>query len=367
VFALLIYLLLFVFPFISLKFEPPKVLFAEILIEILIVYVLMSGKFRLRKVALSLFVPVAVLFLLSLYHLLNNPSSANIFGNVFRLQGTILFWHLLVFALIVQNNYFRLKEKYVYITAFIAVCAGTLIFGNNSSGRLIGSLGEPNALGAVMVVLLPFVLLNVKPVWGKIAVVLAALMVVNYTQSRSALTGIGLELLFLMLLRSKLRFLPGFIICSILLVLSLVLPIFERSYYLKSGGTYFRFEDRAQIWEMAGKAGWQYPVFGTGIESVQGRINQISRRENAETQYQVIDSAHNIFLDYWIWGGGMALFALLTLIVIAVKNLVVKKPVLETTLFLGLLAVLLFNPTTVSVLAAFWFVLGRSFAKFDSE
>jgi hypothetical protein len=317
--VLLTYLLLFVtplivIPFFSLRFEPPKVLFAEILIQILVVYSLIAGKFRLRRVNPVFFAVIMALFLLSLYHLLVNPSDKNLFGNIFRLQGTILFWHFLALSLIAQNIYFRLKEKYIYIASFLAVCAGALVFGSNSAGRLIGSLGEPNALGAVIVVLLPFVL-SLKKLQLKIISVLLALIVINFSQSRSALTGIFLEVLFLGLLRMKFRFITGVIICSVLLILSLGLPIFERSYFLKTNTDpmNFRFEDRAQIWQVSLAAGSRSPFFGTGIESVQNRIAAMSKKLNANIQYQTVDSAHNIFLDFWIWGGEQVRIAVNTL------------------------------------------------------
>lgn len=367
--ALLTYLLLFVtplivVPFFNLRFEPPKVLFAEILIQILVVYSLIAGKFRLRRVNPVLFAVIMALFLISLYHLLVNPSDKNLFGNIFRLQGTILFWHFLALALVAQNIYFRLKEKYIYIVSFLAVCAGALVFGNNSAGRLIGSLGEPNALGAVIVVLLPFVL-SLKKLQLKIIGVLLALIVINFTQSRSALTGIFLEVLFFGLLKMKFRFITGVIICSVLLILSLGLPIFERSYFLKTNSDpmNFRFEDRAQIWQVSLAAGSRYPFFGTGIESVQNRIAAMSKTLNADIQYQTVDSAHNIFLDFWIWGGGTGLVLLICLVILTLWNLTRKKMIIEIAVMIGLLAVLSFNPTTVSVLAAFWWITGRSFVR----
>jgi O-antigen ligase len=163
----------------------------------------------------------------------------------------------------------------------------------------------------------------------------------------------------------KFRFITGVIICSVLLILSLGLPIFERSYFLKTNTDpmNFRFEDRAQIWQVSLAAGSRSPFFGTGIESVQNRIAAMSKKLNANIQYQTVDSAHNIFLDFWIWGGGTGLVLLICLVILTLWNLTRKKMVIETAVMIGLLAVLSFNPTTVSVLAAFWWIIGRSFAR----
>lgn len=372
---LLIYLLLFVVPLIvipglSLRFEPPKVLITEFLIQALLVYVILTGKFTFKKASKPLFGIVVSLFLLSLLHLILSPTEQNLFGNIFRLQGTIFFWHLLILALIAQNTYFRLKDKYIYLTSFLGVCLGALIFGSNSAGRWIGSLGEPNALGAVIILISPFVFLNFRRVWVKILAIIMGLGVINFTQSVSAFIALGLQLLFLTNLKLfKGRVLPGVIICSILIVLSLLLPIIESQYRLNNSQTsrYLRFEDRTQIWQTALMAGFHSPVYGSGLESIQDRIYDKAKDLNFDAQYQVIDSSHNIFLDYWIWGGiiGLGLFG--ALVILGMRNMIQKKMILELTVFLGLLTVLSFNPTTVSVLAGLWWIMGRSFAKFNRE
>lgn len=353
-------------PFFDLRFEPPKVLFAEFLIQVLVVYSLIAGKFRLRKVNPLLFAVVMALFLLSLYHLLVNPSGKNLFGNIFRLQGTILFWHFLILTLITQNIYFRLTEKYIYLGSFLAVIAGALVFGTNRAGRWIGSLGEPNALGAVVVFIFPLVFLNFKSVWIRVIGVIGVIGVINFTESKSALIALGLELVFLGLIKVfKGKFQPAVIICSVLLVLSLILPILEREYFIKTNTnpSAYRFEDRAEIWRVSAIAGLDSPIFGSGLDSIQSQIHKTARNLNFNAQYQIIDSSHNIFLDFWLWGGALGTGLLGILGVLGVKQMIQKKMILELTVFIGLLTVLSFNPTTVSILAGFWWIIGRSFAK----
>lgn len=371
----LTYLLLFVTPLIvipslNLRFEPPKVLFAQFLIEALIVYVVMKGKFSLKTVSRPLALVLACLFLLSLLHLILVPTEQNLFGNIFRLQGTILFWHFLVLTLIAQNIYFRLKSKYIYLGSLVAICIGSLVFGANSAGRLIGSLGEPNALGAVVVLIFPFVFLSFKSIWIRAIAMIWAIGVINFSESKSALIALSLELLFILLLKIfKGRYLLASIICLILFGLSLTLPILERQYFLKTNTdpSAYRFEDRAEIWQVAFNAGLHSPVFGSGLESIQGKIHTTAQKLNVNAQYQVIDSSHNLLLDFWVWGGIVGLILILILIILTFKNLIQKRMLIEATIFIGLLTVLSFNPTTVPVLASFWWVIGRSFAKLDLE
>lgn len=364
-------------PWLPFRFEPPKVLVAEIIIELLVIAAFFGGKLRLKtsneqnansgKWLISL---VGMLFVLSLGHFFLNPSKQILFGNIFRLQGTILFWHLLALCLIAKSAYFKLKDKYVYLAAFLAVCIGAVIFGSNRAGRWVGSLGEPNALGAVIVFIFPLVFLGFKQVWIRIVTIIAALGVINFTESKSALIGLSLQLLVLLLIKlSKEKYLLSVIISLVFLILTLGLPILERMYFLKTNTDpmNFRFEDRAQIWQVALISGLDSPVYGTGLDKVQDQINKTAKQLNFNAQYQAIDSSHNIFLDYWVWGGGFGVGLLVSLVILTLKNLIGKKMLPELAVFLGLLAVLSFNPTTVSILAGFWWIIGRSFAKFEIE
>lgn len=368
---LLTYLLLFVVPLIvipgiNLRFEPPKVLLAELLIQLMAAYLIVSGNFSLKRVPKLLISILSGLFLLSLFHLISEPTKQNLFGNVFRLQGTILFWHLLILAIIAQNSYFRLKDRYIYIGSFIAICIGALIYGSNSVDRLIGSLGEPNALGAVIVMLFPFLFLSFKEIWVRVIGVIGAIGVINFSESKSALIALSLQILFILLIKVfKGKYFLASIICFILLALSLTLPILERRYFLRTNTDPFayRFEDRAEIWQVTLNAGLDSPLFGSGLESIQEKIKKTAIKMNVNAQYQTIDSSHNLLLDYFLWGGAVGLGLLGGLGALAIRNMIQKKMLLELTVFLGLLTVLSFNPTTVSVLAGFWWIIGRSFAK----
>jgi len=97
-FLFLILLLPFIInPFGGAFFEPPKVILAEVAIELLTVCYLLRAKLRFKS---TLLLPVGVLFGLSLVGLWLFPSQTVLFGNQFRLQGTFLLWHLLLLALV---------------------------------------------------------------------------------------------------------------------------------------------------------------------------------------------------------------------------------------------------------------------------
>lgn len=371
----LTYLILFLVPLIvvpgiALRFEPPKVLVTEVLIIILAAYFIATGKFAFKKVNRYLAGLLGGLFLLSLSHLLAAPSSQSLFGNVFRLQGVVLFWILLVFAIIAQIDPFRLKERAIYLCALVSLVIGGLVFGSNSAGRWIGSLGEPNALGAAIVFIFPFVFLSFKSIWVKIVSLFAAFLVINFSESRSALVGIVVQLIFILMVgKLKIKAIAASGISILIIVLSLGLPILDRVYFLKTNSDpyVFRYEDRAEIWQVAINAGGKSPIFGSGIEAIQGKINKTAQEMNVNSQYQIIDSSHNLLLDYWVWGGFIALFLIMVLVTLTIFNMSKKGMTLELTVFLGLIAVLMFNPTTVSVLAGFWWLIGKSFGKPEKD
>ncbi len=371
----LTYLILFLTPLIvvpgfALRFEPPKVLFVEVSVIILAVYLIGSGKFAFKRVNKYLAGLLGGLFLLSLGHFGLSPNSQSLFGNVFRLQGTVLLWTLFIFAIIAQSFYFRLKEKAIYLSCLLALLIAGWFLGTNNAGRWIGTLGEPNALGASAVFIFPFVWLSFKSIWVKIISLILSLVVINFSESRSALVGITVQLVFILLVnRFKLKTILASGVSILVIILSLSLPILDRIYFLQTNDNphVFRFEDRAEIWQVALNAGFASPIFGSGIESIQGRINKSAQEMNVNSQYQIIDSSHNLLLDYWIWGGLIGLIIVLILMISAVINMSTKSMTLELAVFLGVSTVLMFNPTTVSILAGFWWLIGRSFGTREKE
>ncbi len=102
----------FFLPFVVLPlgtspFEIPKVLLAEIIIELLFLFVLF-GKipFSFTILPKHLLYTISGLFLISLFDLLFFQSPTVFFGNVYRLQGVFLLWHLLFFTIMVSQFIF---------------------------------------------------------------------------------------------------------------------------------------------------------------------------------------------------------------------------------------------------------------------
>lgn len=370
----LIYFLLFFLPLLvspvgALNFEPPKVLVAEAVIEILVIYFLIAKAGLFKNINKTLAVLLGGLFLLSTVHIVSDLNSINLLGNKFRLQGVILLWHLLALTIIAQIYFFKLKEQSIYILSFLAISIFGVSLGYNSAGRFIGTLGEPNALASVIVLTFTFAYFNVHKT-AKIALALLALTVINFTESKSGLIALGLVILLLLLVQNlgwKLK--NALIICLIFLTLSLTLPFLEREYWFKTHTEplNFKFEDRAEIWITSFYTGFESPVLGSGFGSLQDKIKESSIKLNNNAQYLVIDSSHNFLLDFWVQGGIIGLGLIVTLFFMTLINLVQKEMTLELAAFLTVITAMLFNPVTVTILIAFWWLIGRSFANSKVE
>jgi O-antigen ligase len=367
---LLFFLPLFVFPFGNYIFEPPKVILAEFLIGILAFLTIASVNYsRFREFfnthALKNFVFLS-LYLLSFGSLIfaNNPYT--FFGNPFRLQGVFLFWLLILFSIIATKIDLEKINKWVFLISLSGLLMGTLILGGNEAGRAIGTLGEPNALAAAAVFIWPFAAAYIGQIRHKTLAqgftLIVALMIVLLSGSRSGLLAFFLQILFLSLMRFYPKTLSKTVIaCLIILLLSFVLPIIDSTTKLAPELKWF--ENRAEIWETAIAAGISSPILGFGIGNIEYALNGTSKALYNNIQYQVIDSAHNFLLDFWVQGGIIGLGSILVILYFSITGLIKKQKKILLCTFIGILTVMSFNPVSVVTLLAFWFLIGQGLFK----
>lgn len=350
---LLFILYLIVIPVGISPFEAPKVLIAEILIEILLLIKIFQFKRSDLKHNLHpQLVFIAILFLVSLVNfLLFRPESA-FFGNAFRLQGLFLFWHLLLFSIISKGIVIAHIKKIFIPLSFVCLVMSTLILGVNENKRAFGTLGEPNALAASSVFLFPFIFFQSNK-YLKVAVSLITLVIILLSGSRAGLIAFIVELFILLLPQIKLSLFKSTLVGVAFLLLTLTLPI------LTSNSSWF--ENRGLIWQTSLEASKNSPILGVGFGNIQDAIHQAALKLNNPVQYQVVDSAHNFLLDLLIQGGAVSLISVLLLIFLTLQRFILKKKVLETAVFLGLITTMLFNPVSVVHLVAFWWLIGQGF------
>lgn len=336
-------------------FEGPKVIIAEILIDLLALFTIVRWeKTKLKRLWSSQGVLLGIILTLSLDQLILFREFPSFFGNSFRLQGLFLFWHLILFSIISKDILISHIPKALYYLSFIFLFLATIILGVNQNDRAFGTLGEPNALAATTLFILPFVYFKSKKSI-KVVVIATAFLIIFLSGSRAGIIGLGIEILFITLLGFlKLPLSKSIIISVILLLATLFLPIAE-------GGGWF--ENRSQIWQTALQAGLQSPILGQGFGNIQDPIHQASLKLNNPVQYQVVDSSHNFILDWWIQGGLVGLISIFVLMFLSLQGLIKHKKALELTAFLGLTAAMLFNPVSVVNLLAFWWLIGQGFSE----
>jgi O-antigen ligase len=175
------------------------------------------------------------------------------------------------------------------------------------------------------------------------------------TGSRIALLAFIVEVLIIYFKNFRLIFIPGIIITALVFIFSVIYPFIPREvpedYRL-------RFENRSEIWTMSYLAGFDSPILGQGFGSAEEAINKKAFELNNFIKYQRIDNAHNLFLNWWIMGGGIGLIILILLISVSLRNLYQQKNWVLFSILLGLLMVQFFNPVSIVSLIHFWFILG---------
>jgi len=350
----LIFLLPFVIaPFGSSFFEIPKVIGAEILI----IFLFLINSFRRtlfvqgKKTQIVLF---GIVFLLTCIDLLFLRTSISFFGNAFRLQGIFLLLLLMGFSYLSATVQLKKVPWFYFFILIILQTIATLALPVNESNRSVGLLGEPNASAAVMLFLWPFLWFSLPKAKTRGLLilgisVLCIALVFYLTQSRSAMIGCALQLFLLLLVRIKFQLKAAVILCVCLLFATFSLPFFEKN---------VPYENRGEVWIAALYAGAMHPIVGGGFGNTEFLLHKEAQDHTLRIRKYYVDSAHNIFLDWWVQGGLLGLLVFCLLLFTSFHAFVRKNEIRNSILLLGLLAALSFNPASVVGLVQLWWILG---------
>jgi len=358
VYFLLFFLQFIIFPFSLSPFEIPKVITAQLLIEVLLIIFIMKNKI---DVSLSWRKPITIacisIMCISILLLLFFHTTTLLWGNEYRLQGIFLLFHLILFSFISSNvslgnqHYFKRMLLFVF-SLFLLV---SIVFGTDTNGRFIGSLGEPNNLASAMICLWPWVFFIQKDkvrLWMKLYSVSGALLILFLAQSRAGIIAFILQLLYIFLT----TFTKANRYLIVGLCLSIVVLVITSTYVTGSNVLY---ESRTEVWKTAFVGGFAHPLLGSGIGAIQQTIHTTSLHLPNIISSEIWDSSHNFLLDWWLQTGILGVLSILTIIIGTLIQFIRHEDNFKVVLMLGLLTVMSFNPMSVFILVAFWWIIGQ--------
>lgn len=362
---LLFLLQFFYFPIGRSFFEGAKVYVFEISVAILLLLQLTSKEgisFGIYKK--PLIVTSAVLIAITIYHLLFHQTATVLFGNEFRLQGTFLMWMLLLFAFLSTRVSIEEKTKSTFIAIILFVqLVCTLLFIGVGADRPVGTLGEPNALAASVIFFWPFLAFAwpKKKLFKVIAGlgIFSALLILFVTGSRSGIIALGVQLCFLAALAILKLQLPKKDVLKRTIALILALCVLLGSLALPFIGPRSEYEDRGEIWIAAVRAGAVNPILGTGFGNAEYELHRANVAIGNKLQGYYVDSAHNIFLDWYIQAGAVGVLILIIFLYQAFKTFIMRRETRNIVLLLGVITALSFNPASVVSLVALWWLIGK--------
>jgi len=348
----------FILPFSFSPYELPKVIAFLLAISITSGWLLFKN---FRQISLSSFFSLHLLIFyilmgLGLYHLLLSGFSQDLlWGNVWRPQGTLPY--LALFLLFIYTKQLPFNKNLFAKTAawsLTLVLLLTFIIGPRESFRFIGPLGEANSLGATVLFFFPFITILPKSKL-KSGSLFAAIALVLLTGSRSSLLGLFAESVILFLLPYRRLFITGSLITLFLFIFALILPLIPHPI---PADVSLRFENRADVWTVAVAAGTRYPFLGTGFGSIQESLKEQAILTDHFLRLQPVDSAHNLFLNWWISTGLTGVILLTAIIILVLLNLYKSGQIILFSSLIGLLLIQSFNPVSIVTLIHFWWLLG---------
>ncbi|MBI3341805.1 O-antigen ligase family protein [Candidatus Curtissbacteria bacterium] len=353
VLGLLIVLPLFLVPPLHvLAYELPKVIVFYISTLILFVF-----NFKNRKVKFSKFDLLLIFILgISTISLAVNFSPITLFGNLFRLQGTLTLWFLLLFAYTTKNFKIQIPQNLV-LQGLSSLLFLQFFLGATDAGRYAGTLGEPNALGATVLFLWPLAFFakvkNGHSFLLKVYPLVLVVTMLTLSGSKSALLGFAAQAMFYVLTRLKVAYKKSLVMVTVLIVTAiLAAPSFKIS------GNFY--ENRIAIWKTAAYAAFGSPIYGFGFGNIAKPFHQTAHYLSNSVQWTFVDSAHNIILDWWLQGGVLGLLAISYLLATTTKNFSQNKNRQYLICFIGIFTVLVFNPASIVNLIAFWWLVGQN-------
>jgi O-antigen ligase len=258
----------------------------------------------------------------------DSPISQNLYGVYGRNTGFLTYFFLIGVMLCALTLADMTSFKKMFFALFItgtvniAYCGWVIFFGdfigwNNPYGNILGLFGNPNFIGAFLGIWISatvgYFLVNKHPVWQLVLVALLVLLAMYEVYESHAVQGVvvtaaGLSTVLFYFIRSKTKgwlvtsvYSSGVISFGIVAALGALQKGPLAEYIYKTSVSL-----RGAYWNAGIQSGLSHPFTGVGMDSY-GDWYRRSRSEYAATVLPgpttVTNSAHNVFLDFFSYGG----------------------------------------------------------------
>jgi O-antigen ligase len=289
------------------------------------------------------------LFILSMLNTVFNsksPLSQNLYGVFGRNTGLITYLSL-SFVLLgaLQARRKQTFEKLIYGFLFVGVinvlyCAWALLFGdfipwNNPYNSILGLFGNPNFISAYLGMFISgvvaYIFFGTKKIWIRLsALVVCFVSFFEIIKSNSiqglAVTFFGIGIVFLFWVRTRFEsnlplfaYLSSYIAVGVLGVLG-TLQIGPLSFIYKKSVSL-----RGSYWRAGIEMGTSHPFSGVGMDSY-GDSYKAARPAVALIDTPgpkvVSNSAHNVFLDIFAYGGWPLFLSYIAILGVALSSIV---------------------------------------------
>lgn len=314
----------------------------------LIALVLVSNVRRTWLESKYLLVVLGLFFLAMMNSVFNSqsPLTQNLYGVYGRNTGFITYVSL-IFILLGALQIRRLRTFDLLIFGFFAVgvinviyCAWVLVFGdfipwNNPYKSILGTFGNPNFVSAFLGMFISgllafFILKRMRPIVRISGVVVLGISFLEIVKSHSiqgiAVTAFGLGIVFFFLIRAKFESNTPWIIY---LFSTVVLGVTGILGTLQIGPLSFIYKKsvslRGSYWQAGINMGKEHPLTGVGMDSY-GDSYKAMRPEVALIDTPgpkvVTNSAHNVFVDLFSYGGWLFLASYIGILIIVLVSVI---------------------------------------------
>ncbi len=274
-------------------------------------------------------------------------------GSVFRKQGWIFFFQLWIFFLGVRG-----KKKELFSLSIQGLGLSTIILAGMAIwerfvgwARVGGSFGEPNALGGYLVIIFPL-LLNKK--WWFSGIL--AIIGIYLTESRSAVVALAVTAIVILIrkIKSLKKSMIQMIFCALIII-----GAFFFTWNWKDLRISYQ-DNRLGIWKMSINAILAHPLTGYGADNVEGVLNNFTTEEELGMKGLIVDRAHSLFLDLWLWSGILGVISFVGFASGIVWEYI-RKDKDKSWIFIassaGFFAFSAFNPVSIPMWILFYWVL----------